>query len=201
MRVVNLSILVGAALAAVACAQQPVYTQPYTTAPPVAFTSPQPVTLTVNYTRDGKADPKRTQEITAVLTDSLAAGNGFKPAAAGESGGHLDVGVEDNATAKRGLLAGFTATVGHLMLGGAEFTPQGRRTMRELAVVIRYTPAGGAPLERDYASPIVSITNNTQEPSDLVPLQDRQHAEATLIGNDLNLFMAEFAKGQAPAVP
>ena len=58
-----------------------------------------------------------------------------------------------------------------------------------------------APLERDYASPIVTVTNNTQDPTDLVPLQDRKHAEATLIANDLNLFMAEFAKAQAPAMP
>lgn len=186
-----------AALMTAACAQQPVYTQPYVTAAPVAFAVPLPVTLSVTYTRDGKADPKRAQELAAALTDSLA-GGGFKPVSAGTAGDRLDVSIEDNASAKRSLLAGFTATAGHLLVGGAEFTPQGRRILRELAVEIRYTPASGALLERDYASPIVTITNNTQEPTDLVPMQDRKHAEATLIGNDLNLFAAELAKGQTP---
>lgn len=201
MRVVKLYVLAGAALTAAACAQQPVYTQPYTSAPAATFATPLPVTLAVTYTRDGKADPKRAQELTAALGDSLAAGGGFKPAAAGQSGDRLEVSVEDNASARKSLLAGFTATIGHLMVGGAEFTPQGRRTLRELAVEIHYTPGSGAPLERDYASPIVTITNNTQDPTDLVPLQDRQHAEITLIANDLNLFMAEYAKGQTPAAP
>lgn len=182
-----------------ACAQQPVYTQPYVTAPPVAFAAPLSVTLTVSYTTDGKPDPKRAQELQAMLVDVFNAGNGFKPAAAGQAGDRLEVDVEDNATAKKSLLAGFTATIGHLILGGAEFTPQGRRTLRELGVEIHYVPANGAPLDRDYASPIVTITNNTQDPSDLLPLQDRKHAEATLIANDLNLFMAEFAKVSSPA--
>lgn len=201
MRSLSPAILAwAAALALSACAQQPVYTQPYVLTPPAAFAASLPVNLKVSYTTDGKANPKRAQELEAALSDSLTAGSGFKPAAAGETGGQLEVSIEDNAAGtRRSLLAGFTAAIGHLFLGGAEFTPQGRRTMRELAVEIRYTPASGTPLEREYASPIVSITNNTQEPSDLVPMQDRNHAEATLVVNDLNLFMTEFAKGPAPA--
>ena len=200
MKSLNLAILaLGTALALAACAGQPVYTQPYAAAPPPAFAVPIPVTLTVSYTTDGKPDPKRAQELEAALTAVLEAGGGFKPVAG--QGERLEIGVEDNSTAKRSLLAGFTAVMGHLILGGAEFTPQGRRTLRELAVEIHYVPVNGAPLERDYASPIVTITNNTQDPTDLVPLQDRKHAEVTLIANDLNLFMAEFAKVPPPAAP
>ena len=200
MKSLSLAILAGVATLS-ACAQQPVYTQPYVTAPAAAFAAPLPVTLTVSYATDGKPDPKRAQELQALLVDALNVGSGFKPAAAGQAGDRLEVDVEDNATAKKSLLAGFTAVIGHLILGGAEFTPQGRRTLRELAVEIHYVPANGAPLQRDYASPIVTITNNTQEPSDLVPLQDRKHAEAMFIANDLNLFMAELAKASPPAAP
>lgn len=191
------------ALLATACAQQPVYTQPYVTAEAAAFAAPLPVSLSLTYATDNKPNPKRAQELQAALSDALSSGSGFKPAAPGEqAGGKLEISVEDNAAgAKRSKLAGFTATMGHLLVGGAEFTPQGRRSMRELAVEIRYTPANGAALDRDYACPIVTITNNTQDPTDLVALQDRKHAETTLIANDLNLFMAEFAKGQAPAAP
>ncbi len=199
MKLTNPSILACiAGLALGACAQQPVYTEPFVTAPPPALATPVTVQLRVSYTKDGKPDPKRAQEVQGALSDVLAAGNGFKPAAPGQGGDPLEIKVEDNAAgAKKSRLAGITASVGHLLVGGAEFTPQGRRSMRELAVEIRYTPASGAALDQDYGSPIVTITNNTQDPTDLVPLQDRKHGEVTLIANDLNLFMAELAKSQA----
>ncbi|HSC48447.1 MAG TPA: hypothetical protein VLG68_10215, partial [Gammaproteobacteria bacterium] len=119
MKSLNLAILaLGMALALAACAGQPVYTQPYAAAPPAAFAVPIPVTLTVSYTTDGKPDPKRAQELEAALTAVLEGGGGFKPVAG--QGERLEIGVEDNSTAKRSLLAGFTATMGHLILGGAE---------------------------------------------------------------------------------
>ena len=161
-----------------------------------------PVALTVTYATDGKPNPKRAQELVAALTDSLAEGGGFKPAAPGETAGRLEITVEDKpATAKKTGFAGFAVSVGHVLASEPEFTPQGRRTVRDLQVQIRYTPATGAPLERSYESPLVTVTNNTQDPTDLVPMQDRKHAEPTLIGNDLNMFMAEFAQNQPAAAP
>ncbi|HEV2110004.1 MAG TPA: hypothetical protein VGT99_01515 [Gammaproteobacteria bacterium] len=191
-----------AALAATACAQQPIYTQPYTTAPSAAFAAPLPVTLTVTYATDGKPNLKRAQELQTALTDSLTEGGGFKPAAPGEVAGRLEIMVEDKpATARKTGFAGFAVSVGHVLASEPEFSPQGRRTVRDLQVQIRYTPASGAPLERSYESPLVTVTNNTQDPTDLVPVQDRRHAEPMLIGNDLNMFMAEFAQSQPAAAP
>lgn len=204
MRILGKTALLAcaAALVATACAQQPIYTQPYTTAPAAAFAAPLPVMLTVSYTTDGKPNPKRAQELEAALTDSLTAGGGFKSVAPALASGTLDITVEDKpATARKTGFAGFAVTVGHVLASEPEFTPQGRRTVRELVVQIRYTPANGAALERAYESPLVTITNNTQDPTDLVPLQDRKHAEPTLIGNDLNQFMAEFAQSQPSGTP
>jgi len=191
-----------AALVVVACAQQPIYTQPYVTAAPAVFVAPVPVELSVTYAKDGKPDPKRAEELKAALADALSMGGGFRPATPGQAGDRLEITVDDKAGApKKTGLAGFTATVGHVLVSAPEFTPEGRRTVRELTVQIRYTPANGTAMVRSYESPLVTITNNTQEPTDLVSLQDRRHAEPTLIGNDLNLFMAEFAQAQTPAKP
>jgi hypothetical protein len=180
-----------------ACAQQPLYTPPYTSAPSVSFTPPLPVTLAVTYARDGKRDAKREQELTAQLHDFLAAGQSFQPVQ-GAAAGTLTVAVEDNATTKhRSLFAAFSALLGHLFIGQAEFTPEGRRTARALDVDISYAPGAGAAQSQVYTSALVTVTNNTQEPTDLVPMPDRNHAELTLIGNDLNLFAATLAKPEA----
>jgi hypothetical protein len=189
-------LAVGLLLAA--CAQQPLYTPPYTAAPAVSLTPPLPVTLAVTYSRDGKRDAKREQELTAQVHDLLAAGQSFQPVAAAGSTGTLTVAVEDNATTKhRSLLATLSATLGHLLIGQPEFSPEGRRTARALDVDVSYTPAGGAAQSQIYTSALVTVTNNTQEPTDLVPVPDRAHAELALIGNDLNLFAAGLAQPQA----
>lgn len=181
-----------------ACAQQPLYTPPYTSAPPVSLTPPLPVTLSVTYSRDGKRDAKREQELTAQLHDLLAAGQSFQPVQ-GAAAGTLTVAVEDNPTTKHlSLMAYFSALLGHLFIGQAEFTPEGRRTARALDVDIRYTPGSGSAQSQVYTSALVTVTNNTQEPTDLVPVPDRAHAELALIGNDLNLFAAGLAKPPAP---
>ena len=181
-----------------ACAQQPLYTPPYPSAPPVSFTPPLPVTLSVTYSRDGKRDTKREQELMGQLRELLAAGQSFQPVQGDTMAGTLTVAVEDNATTKhRSLFAAFSAMLGHLFIGQAEFTPQGRRTARALDVDIDYAPAAGTLQSQVYTSALVTVTNNTQEPTDLVALPDRAHAELALIGNDLNLFAAGLA-GQHP---
>ncbi len=189
-------------LALIACAQQPLYTPPYTSAPAVSLTPPLPVTLVVTYSKDGKQDAKRAQALASQLRDLLAAGQSFSPVG-GSAAGMLTIAVEDNATTKHlSLFAGFSAMLGRLFIGQAEFTPQGRRTARALDVDIRYVPGGGGGAQSQvYTSALVAITNNTQEPTDLVPMPDRDHAELTLIGNDLNLFAAELAKASEPAKP
>jgi hypothetical protein len=194
--------MLGAGLLLAACAQQPLYTPPYTSAPAVALASPLPVTLTVTYSKDGKRDAKREQELTAQLREQLAAGQAFRPVQGADGVGALTVAVEDNATTKhRSLLATLSAALGHLLIGQPEFTPQGRRTARALDVDISYTPDGAAAQNQIYTSALVTVTNNTQEPTDLVPVQDRSHAELALIGNDLNLFAAGLAKPQGAAQP
>src|SRR5690349_15232297 len=101
-------------MAVAACAQQPVYTQPYVTAAPAAFAAPVPVALSVSYARDGKPDPKRAEELKAALTDALNTGSGFRPAAPGQAGDKLEIIVDDRAgTPKKTGFAGFTAAVGH----------------------------------------------------------------------------------------
>lgn len=188
-------------LALIACAQQPLYTPPYTSAPAVSLTPPLPVTLAVTYSRDGKPDAKRAQALAAELHDLLAAGQSFSPVGSAAAG-TLTIAVEDNATTKHlSLFAGFSAMLGRLFIGQAEFTPQGRRTARALDVDIHYAPGSGAAQSQVYTSALVTITNNTQEPTDLVLMPDRDHAELTLIGNDLNLFAAELAKPAAGTQP
>ena len=189
-------------LAVAACAQQPIYTPPYTSAPAVSLASALPVTVAVTYSKDGKRDAKREQELAAQLHDLLAAGQSFRPAAGGEAAGTLTVAVEDNATTKhRSLFAGFSALLGHLFLGQPEFTPEGRRIARALDVDISYVPAAGVPQSQVYTGALVTITNNTQEPTDLVPMPDRKQAELALISNDLNLFAANLAKPQDAQKP
>ena len=136
------------------------------------------------------------------LADSLAEAGTFQPVALALADGKLEITVDDAAgTPKKSMLAGFAATVGHVLVSEPEFTPQGRRTPRELQVHISYTPTVGEALEHAYANTLVTVTNNTQSPTDLVPMQDRKHAELALIGNDLNAFAAELGKGQPPAAP
>ncbi|HSN18773.1 MAG TPA: hypothetical protein VLV87_11275 [Gammaproteobacteria bacterium] len=182
-------------LAMAGCAQQPIYTPPYTSAAPVSLTPPLPVRLAVTYRKDGKRDPKREQELAAQLHDLLAAGQSFRPVEGSETAGTLQVAVEDNPTTRHtSLFAGFSAMLGHLFIGQPEFTPTGRRVARALDVDVGYIPSGGAAQNQVYTSALVTVTNNTQEPTDLVPMPDRKQAELALIGNDLNLFAAELAK-------
>lgn len=192
--------LLGVGLLLTACAQQPIYTLPYSSAPPVALASPLPVSLTVTYIHDGKRDTKREQELAAQLHDLLAAGQSFRevPGAAGV----LTVAVEDKSTSKPfSLLGTLSLALGRVFLSQTEFTPEGRRTVRALDVGISYAPAGGTGQSQVYSSALVIVTNNTQEPTDLVPMPDRKHAELALIGNDLNLFAANMTKPQGTTAP
>jgi hypothetical protein len=200
LRELPLILVCGAAILAAGCAQPNIYAEPYTRVEPTALAAPLPVAVTVSYGKDGKPDPKRAAEIQVALTASLAAGGAFQPVApAQQVGGKLDISVADvTAEPKKSFLAGITATVGHVLVSQPEFTPQGRRTARELQVHISYTPAAGNPVDHAYANTLVTVTNNTEEPTDLVPMQDRKHAELALIDNDLNAFAAELAKSQAP---
>ena len=201
MYVIRLVCLSLAVLLA-ACAQQPVYTLPYSSAPAVILAQELPVTLAVTYTRDGKHDPKREQELGTQLRDLLAAGQSFKVVGSGDAIGTLTVAVGDNATTQhRSLFAGFSAMLGHLFIGQPEFTPEGRRTARALDVDISYAPSNGSTQSQVYTSAVLTITNNTQEPTDLVSMPDRKHAELALIGNDLNLFAADLAKPQEQTKP
>lgn len=199
---IRLTLAALAALLASACAQPDVYTEPYLSIAPASAGAPLPVTLVVTYSVDGKPDAKRQQALTAGLADTLNQGSAFKAADPATAAGELKVAVDDTSgTAKSSLLAGFGASVGHVLVSEPEFTPQGRRTVRELHVAISYTPTGGTALVQAYMSKLVTVTNNTQEPTDLVPLQDRKHAELALIGNDLNGFAAELQKHAGPAAP
>ena len=200
-RIARFAWLCAAALL-VACVQQPLYTPPYSSAPPVAFTPPLPVTLVVTYSKDGRRDAQREQELASQLHDLLAAGQSFQPVQGLAVAGTFTVEVEDNPTTRhRSLFAGFSAMLGHLFLGQPEFTPTGRRTARALDVAIRYTSGNGAAHSQVYTSALVTVTNNTQEPTDLVPVPDRKHAELALIGNDLNLFAANMAEPQGQRSP
>ncbi|MFI4921807.1 MAG: hypothetical protein ACHQAZ_09235 [Gammaproteobacteria bacterium] len=172
-----------------ACAQTPVYTAPYTTVPPVTLDPPLLVSFDVSYAKDGKADTKRAQELSAQLHDALAQGSAFRPADAGVAAGVLSIEVEDAAiSTKSSLLGTLSAEVGHLLVSQPEFSPQGRRSARLFKVTIRYAPTGAAAVSHDYSNAIVTVTNNTQDPTDLVPMQDRKHAELAFIENDLNDF-------------
>lgn len=204
MRLRGLSIILActAATLAAGCAQPDIYAEPYTRVEPSVLAAPLPVALTVSYSKDGKPDPKRAAELQATLVANLAQGGAFQAAAPAQAGGKLEISVADVSGApKRSFLAGISATVGHALVSQPEFTPQGRRTPRELQVHISYTPATGSPVDKAYANTLVTVTNNTEAPTDLVPMQDRKHAELALIDNDLNAFAAELAKGQPPATP
>lgn len=185
-------------LSAAGCAQTPVYTPPFTRAAPVSLNPPVAVTLVVTYTRDGKRDPKREQELQSALAADPTVGTAFHPADAASSSGTLTIDVQDGATGNKSLFGTLSASVGHVLVAQPEFTPEGRRTARTFDVSIRYAPTGGKALEQHYAGELITVTNNTQEPTDLVPLQDRKHAEMVLIGNDLNAFAAGLAALAAP---
>jgi hypothetical protein len=186
-----------AAIVLAACVQQPLYTLPYSNAAPVALATPLPVSLSVTYSKDGKRDAKREQELVAQLGAALSAGQTFKPVADADAAGKLTIQVEDNSTTKHvSFLGTLSAMLGRVFIGQADFTPQGRRSARALDVDIGYTPNGGSAQTQAYTTALVTVTNNTQEPTDLVPVQDRPHAELALIGNDLNLFAANMAKPQ-----
>lgn len=196
-------VLVGAfALLSSGCAQPDIYAEPYVTIEPVAFAAPLPVALTVIYAKDGKPDAKRAAEVQAALTDSLSKAGAFQPVAPAEALGKLEIRVDDvSGTPKKSMLSGITATVGHALVSEPEFTPAGRRTPRELQVHISYTPAAGGAQDHAYANTLVTVTNNTLEPTDLVPMRDRKHAELTLIENDLNGFATELKNREPPATP
>ena len=189
-------------LGLVACAQTPVYTPPYTTLAPVTLDPPLLVTLDVSYAKDGKPDAKRAQELSTQLHDALAQSGAFHPADAGTAVGTLSIELEDAAvTGKSTLWGTLSADVGHLLVAQPEFSPQGRRSARLFKVSIRYTPTGGAAVSHDYSNAIVTVTNNTQDPTDLVPMQDRKHAELAFISNDLNDFAAGMAHPTAVTPP
>lgn len=193
-------LICGAALLTAGCAQPEVYTEPYVTLASVDFAPPLPVTLEVTYSKDGKPDPRKAQEIETLLADALGKGTTFQPAGPASAGSRLEITVDDVAgTGKRSILAGITASVGHVLVSEPEFTPQGRRTTRSLSVNISYTPATGSTVVQTYTSALVTVTNNTLEPTDLVPLQDRAHPELVLIENDLNGFAAGLHKDSATA--
>lgn len=190
-------IILAAALVA-ACAQQEVYTEPYASIEPQAGAAPLPVTLSLSFSVDGKPDAKRRQEILADLGDTVEATGAFKVVDPAAATGELKIAVDDNkGTAKTSFLGTIGATVGHVLVSEPEFTPQGRRTTREFGVTISYTPAGGAVFDQSYSAKLITVTNNTRDPTDLVSLHDRPHAELALIGNDLNGFAAALAKSRS----
>lgn len=192
----------GLILLLLGCAQPEIYTEPYVTVEPVSLATALPVSLTVSYAMDGKPNPQRAGELQAALEASLDKSGAFKMADPNTAGGRLEITVHDGPRATKGsLLAGITASVGHVLVSQPEFTPQGRRTARDMEVQISYTPVGGTLQSHSYVNSLVTVTNNTQEPTDLVPMQDRKHAELAFITNDLNAFAAELAKEGAPRVP
>lgn len=183
------------ALLVAACAQQEVYTEPYASLGPQAGATPLPVTLSLSFTVDGNVNAKRRQEILADLGDTVEASGAFKVVEAAAAAGELKVVVDDNkGSPKSSFLGTIGASVGHVLVSQPEFSPQGRRTARELRVEISYVPTGGAAFDQSYSAKLITVTNNTQDPTDLVSLHDRRHAELALIGNDLNGFAALMAK-------
>lgn len=178
-----------------ACAQQEVYTDPYASVEPQAGAAPLPVTLSLSFTVDGKPDAKRRQEILADLGAAVEASGSFKVVEAATAVGGLKVSVDDNkGSPKSSFLGTLGASVGHVLVSEPEFTPKGRRTARELHVEISFVPTGGTAIDQSYSAKLITVTNNTQDPTDLVSLHDRRHAELALIGNDLNGFAALMAK-------
>lgn len=193
-------LIVLAAVLMAACAQQEVYTEPYASLEPQGGAAPLPVTLTLSFTVDGKPDAKRRQEILADLGEAVEASGAFKVVAAAGAVGELKVAVDDNkGGAKSSFLGTIGASVGHVLVSQPEFTPKGRRSSRELRVEISFLPTGGTAIDQAYTSKLITVTNNTQEPTDLVSLHDRRHAELALISNDLNGFAALMAKDRTAA--
>ena len=191
-----------ATLFAGGCAQPVVYTEPFVTVDAASLSQPLAVSLDVTYTKDGKRDGKREQELKTSLRTALSQGRAFRVVDDASSTGRLSLSLQDVAEGQtHTLLGAISASVGHVFAGQQEFTPQGRRTARDLHLEIRYVPGAGAPLDQSYMSKLVTVTNNTQDPTDLVPLQDRKHAELILIENDLNAFAAGLVKSPAPATP
>jgi len=185
------------ALLAAACAQQEVYTEPYASLEPQVGAAPLPVTLSLSFTVDGKPDAKRRQEILADLGDAVEASGAFKLVAPAAAVGELKVAVDDSKGGpKSSFLGTIGASVGHVLVSEPEFSPKGRRTARELHVEISFVPTGGTAIDQSYSSKLITVTNNTQDPTDLVSLHDRRHAELALIGNDLNGFAAALAKNR-----
>lgn len=196
MKLWHFVILLLAAAVVTACAQPEIYTEPYVSVGPTAYVTPLPVRLITTFSVDGKPNAKRRQEVLAGLGRVVDASGAFKivDAAAGE----LTVAVDDSRVkTNRSFLGTLSASVGHVLISQPEFTPEGRRTARELHVTITYAPAMGTVFEKAYTAKLITVTNNTQDPTDLVSLHDRRHAELALISNDLNGFAAVLAKNRA----
>lgn len=191
-------LIVLAAVLVAACAEQPVYTEPYTSLEPQAGATPLPVTLNLSFTVDGKPDTKRRQEILADLGAAVEASGAFKVVDAAAAVGELKIAVDDNkGGSKSSFLGTIGASVGHVLVSEPQFTPKGRRTARELRVEISFVHTGGTAIDQSYMAKLITVTNNTQDPTDLVSLHDRRHAELALIGNDLNGFAALMAKDRS----
>ena len=199
---IRLSKVIPIALLTAACVQPEVYTEPYTSFGPQPYAQSLPVTVVLVFTVDGKPAAKRKQEIAADLPAVVDRTGAFKVADATMAKGVLTLAVDDGQGKSKGsFLAGIRASIGHVLVSEPEFTPQGRRTVRELNVDIRYAPADGAPFAKAYVAKLVTITNNTQEPTDLISLHGRKHAELALIGNDLDAFAAALAKSRPAPGP
>jgi len=187
-----------AALLAAGCAQQPLYTEPYPSVQLTPLATPQVVTLTVRYFKDGKRDVDQEQALGKALTARIDAAGVFKVTPPSDGNlPRLEIEV-NNASGDETptLLGGLSATVGHVLVSQPEFTPQGRRSVRKLRAEISYTPYGGPAQSHVYTSRLITITNNTQEPTDLVPVKEPGQVELTLVGNDLDRFTAEYAQAQ-----
>lgn len=182
-----------------ACAQQPLYTEPYPTVAPAPLATPQIVQFTVHYSKDGTRDVKQEQVLSQALSPRIEAAGVFKVTPPSDGNLPRLAIVVSNAAGDepQTLLGGLSATVGHVLVSQPEFTPQGRRSVRKLRVEISYTPYGRPAQDHVYMSKLVSVTNNTQEPTDLVPLKDPGNAELALVANDLERFSAEFSQAQA----
>jgi hypothetical protein len=189
-------------LLAAGCAQQPLYTEPYLSVQPTPLATPQTLTLTLHYFKDGKRDVDQEQAMGKALAARIDAAGVFKVVP--PSDGNLPrLQIEVNNASgdeSQTLLGGLSASVGHVLVSQPEFTPQGRRSVRKLRAEISYTPYGGSAQSHVYTSRLITITNNTQEPTDLVPVKEPGSVELTLVGNDLDRFTADYSQAQtAPA--
>ena len=178
-----------------ACAQQEVYTEPYVSIGPTGYATPLPVRLNVSFNVDGKPNAKRRNDILPALGRVIDTSGAFKIVHAAVAAGQLEISIDDTQVKhNEAFLGTLSASVGHVLISQPEFTPQGRRTLRELQVAITYIRTISSTFQQTYISKLITVTNNTQDPTDLVSLHGRRHAELTLIGNDLNVFTAAFAK-------